>query len=480
MAVTSGTIYRFTNAQFPAKALNVYASGTTISARRNVCLYDDTPSDVMQQWVLQGAEDSGYFLCSKANQNYILRCSDAFDANSYVKNADVKYIGDLGSEDFLIDFVYLGNNKVMIKRHYTGEYLTASTNQNGNTNSIETLQDLKEGGNVYWADLSSSLGNKQVWNVSPSIDEDTTTEESDYPTGYYRFSNGGYYLTGTTNSVTAAAVNGLTTQTWNFRNNKLYTESSSSYGVAGTSSATMSTSPNEVVLVWAGTNKCYIKLSGSNKYLQRSSATVSWGTSPAEWTIEEIIKKTGVPYMGTEYFSRNAGLSNGTWNTSYSNIVRNFYKKVYDVDTVSDANCFYNLYGALMYNAGSDTGKFHCGVDMKLYHGAPIKAPFSGKVTRIDENYGRVYLYNETLNATFIFLHMDISKDISKNDIISEGTIIGTQSGYGSTPSPTDFSSHLHVEIHAGEHSSGASIAPAYSYDQLGNSLEPYEYLGEV
>lgn len=75
---------------------------------------------------------------------------------------------------------------------------------------------------------------------------------------------------------------------------------------------------------------------------------------------------------------------------------------------------------------------------------------------------------------------MAISQNISEDDVISEGTIIGTQSGYGKNSLPNDFGSHLHVEIHTGEHTGGASVAPEHSYSQLDNSVEPYSYLGAV
>ena len=169
MAVTSGTIYRFTNAQFPAKALNVYASGTTISARRNVCLYDSDATDVMQQWVVTGNETDGYFVKSNASTAYALHYATGADSGSCVGNADVKSGIAKAPTEFLVDFIYLGNNQVKIKRRNSNEYLTAYNDAAPTSNTISTKTT---NGNVYWT-ADDSLGNKQVWNVSPSIDEET-------------------------------------------------------------------------------------------------------------------------------------------------------------------------------------------------------------------------------------------------------------------------------------------------------------------
>ena len=169
MTVTSGTIYRFTNAQFPSKALNVYASGTTISARRNVCLYTNDTTDVMQQWVPVGNETDGYFLKCSANQNYALHYATGADSGSCVGNADVKSGIAKAPTEFLVDFIYLGNNQVKIKRRNSNEYLTAYNDAAPTSNTISTKTT---NGNVYWT-ADDSLGNKQVWNVSPSIDEET-------------------------------------------------------------------------------------------------------------------------------------------------------------------------------------------------------------------------------------------------------------------------------------------------------------------
>ena len=172
MAVTSGTTYRFTNAQFPAKALNVYASGTTISARRNVCLYTNDTTDVMQQWVPVGNETDGYFLKCSANQNYALHYATGADSGSCVGNADVKSGIAKAPTEFLVDFIYLGNNQVKIKRRNSNEYLTAYNDAAPTSNTISTKTT---NGNVYWT-ADDSLGNKQVWNISPSIDEEDVTE----------------------------------------------------------------------------------------------------------------------------------------------------------------------------------------------------------------------------------------------------------------------------------------------------------------
>ncbi len=446
----------------------------------------------MQQWVPVGNETDGYFLKCSANQNYALHYATGADTGSCAGNADVEHWSNMASSDFLVNFEYLGNNKVKIKHRYTGKYLTAYNNANGSSNSIT---DVETTGNVYWATGSSTLGNKQVWNISPSIDEDTTTEESDYSTGYYRFSNGGYYLTGTTNSVTVAAVNGQTTQTWNFRNNKLYTESSSSYGIAGTSSATMSTSPNGVVLVSAGTNKCYIKLSGSNKYLQRSSTTVSWGTTPTEWIIEEIIKKTGTPYWGPEYFSARAGESNGAWDATRTANLKLLFQKFYlnHSGSVYDSHIGQNLYGALYSSAVP--GKFHTGIDVNdgdEYDKYKIYSPIDGYILNCNQDNGAICIYNQENNYTLVLMHLKINdniKNIANNipsnaNFISECTCLGTQCGYGGEKDDEErkreYASHLHFEFHDGRYIENGAGLPSKSYDALGSTVNPYDKIAAI
>ncbi len=172
VAIISGQVYRFTNAQFPGKALNVYASGTTISARRNVCLYDSDATDVMQQWVVTGNETDGYFLKCNASTGYALHYATGADSGSCAGNTDVKNGIAKFPTDFLVDFIYLGNNQVKIKRRGSNEYLTAYNDVTPTSNTITTK---KTDGNVYWS-ADNTLGNKQVWNISPSIDEEDETE----------------------------------------------------------------------------------------------------------------------------------------------------------------------------------------------------------------------------------------------------------------------------------------------------------------
>ncbi len=103
----------------------MYASGTTISARRNVCLYDSDATDVMQQWVVGGNETDGYILRSNASNAYTLHYSTGTDTGSCVGNADVKNEFGKAPTEYLVDFIYLGNNRVKIKRRNSNEYLTA-------------------------------------------------------------------------------------------------------------------------------------------------------------------------------------------------------------------------------------------------------------------------------------------------------------------------------------------------------------------
>lgn len=476
-----GKIYTFTCMVFPDKRLNLCGSAGNGG---NVAMInaDENEITIEEQWKYHS---SGKLLAMK-NTSCVL---DRYAASgTQYNNADVWVNDPQEDANQIIAFEEtIFPNTVKIRLASTNLYLRANAG-NGTSGGKSTTS----AGNAYWG-VSTGEDN-ELWVFSEvgatSGDEDDTTEESDYSTGYYRFSNGGYYLTGTTNSVTAAAVNGQTTQTWNFSNNKLYTESSSSYGIAGTSSATMSTSPNSVVLVWAGTNKCYIKLSGSNKYLQRSSTTVSWGTSPVEWTIEEIIKKTGTPHYAPEYFSARAGESNGAWDATRTANLKLLFKKFYldHSGSVSDARIGQNLYGALYFVDDPEVkGKFHTGIDFNDDITTEIYSPIDGYIVNCNQDNGAICIYNQENNYTLVLMHLKINDTIKniENDtpsdanFIREGTLMGIQSGYFEGD-PEAFDPHLHFEFHNGKYTGDGAGLPSKSYDAIGSTVNPYDKIAAI
>lgn len=488
-----GKTYTFESVAFPGMMLNFFYSQ---KKGENVVLWGDDGSPE-QQWKVIETSDYCYKLqtmkdTARVLNRHVESGADNNNADAVTMNSNANATQEILIGSSLGNTVYI-SMLVFDDPNASTLYLTAVNNEEASGTAKTPTSD----GNVYWAPAKGANGgltSAQKWRMvevgATSGDEDDTTEESDYSTGYYRFSNGGYYLTGTATSVTAATMNGQTTQTWNFRNNKLYTENSSNYGIAGTSSSTMSTSPNEVVLVSTGTNKCYIKLSGSNKYLQRSSTTVSWGTSPIEWTIEEIIKKTGTPYWGPEYFSAMAGESNGSWDATRTANLKLLFKKFYlnHSGSVSDARIGQNLYGALYSSAVP--GKFHTGIDVNdgsNYNEYKIYSPIQGYVVNCNTNNGAVCIYNEQHNYTIVLMHLQIdsgiqsiaSQTLSSNNLIAEGRLLGTQSGYNGGIY-NDFASHLHFELHNGKYTGNGAGLPSKSYDALGSTVNPYDKIAAI
>ena len=306
MAINSGTTYRFTNAQFPAKALNVYASGTTISARRNVCLYTNDTTDVMQQWVVTGNETDGYILKCKANQNYALRYSDGTDTGSYAHNADVKNTISAYPSNHMVKFEYLGNNRVRIKHTATGKYLTAWFDGTVDTNTI-TQDNYFANGNVFWMDLyyedaeHTTTTDKQVWNISPYIDNSLTTNI--VANTAYTFQNAysskmlNLYGGNTTNSTNVCMYyfDASTEQKWTPKSSgsylKLYTESGSgkclhkaSTGNAEIYSDSSTQNSNQQIVIEPCHNQGYVKIrlaSSDTMYLTASYDAANGGNTTA-------------------------------------------------------------------------------------------------------------------------------------------------------------------------------------------------------
>lgn len=173
MGFVSGKTYRFTNNHYQSYALNVYGTNAA-STGRNICLFEDTPSDVMQDWVVK-ENGSGYRLHSAVNDSFVLDCSDGSLSNSYKNNAHLCATSQTSTTDSRVEFEYVSDNVYKIYLPGKNLYLTATNTTLVNglpASSISNATALKGGtggqSNVYWATESSS--DKQEWIVSPEVD----------------------------------------------------------------------------------------------------------------------------------------------------------------------------------------------------------------------------------------------------------------------------------------------------------------------
>lgn len=292
---------------------------------------------------------------------------------------------------------------------------------------------------------------------------------SDYPTGYYRFSNGGKFLDASTNTTVIAnsSRTGSKNQFWHLVNNKLMAERNSDYGLAGTTNAILSQSPLDIAIMYDGPNSCYIRKANEEKYLRISSGNLVWSSTISYWNIERVYRQTNVPLAGTEYFSAKSGMSDGTWNSYWTTYLKNFYRKLYrSTGTIYPENFAQCMYGAIYSVASLPAyykGKFHTGIDFSGGGGNIIYSPFTGVYKGCNNDFGCVFIYNQYLNCTFVFMHLDTSYGVtgSKNvgDTINEDDPIGIESNVAQD---FNLAKHLHIEVLPGDD---------LDYDEDGNPL---------
>ncbi len=173
MGFTNGATYRFINKYYTGHALNVYGTNAA-STGRNVCLYTNTPSDIMQKWVVK-TSGSGFRMHSAVNSTYVLDCSDGSLSASYANNAHLCATSQTSTTDSQVQFVYVSDNVYKIYLPGKNLYLTATNTTLVSglpASSISTATALTGGtggqSNVYWA--ASSTSTKQQWTVSPNVD----------------------------------------------------------------------------------------------------------------------------------------------------------------------------------------------------------------------------------------------------------------------------------------------------------------------
>lgn len=498
MGLINGATYRFVNRADGARSLNVY--GTSPASLANVCLWSSSDTDICQQWIYKEEGSNKYLQC-KGNTNLVLDLFTGSSTTANVKNYNAQVYAK--SSTSYIEIEEATGDYIKIKLLYNGRYLTANQNSNGTSSG----KSVNSAGNVYFYN-GGLTDYSQDWlpvlldagtggNEGSGGDEETgggTGETSDYPEGYYRFSQSTYCLNGTTSALTAVTCNGEKNQTWRYKNGKLYVEANSTYGISGTSTPKMSASPVEIVLEYKTEHTCNIKLKGTDKYLYRSGSTISWSTTEDPWVIERIIKKTGTPRYNPEYFSAMCGETDGSWDGERTDNLKSLFSKIYKnhTGTVADSNIGACLYGAMYGNVAGVKGKFHTGVDINdgsAYNVYEISSPISGYIVNANQSNGSVCVYNNEAgnDYTVVFMHMEIDPDIERiasttcnqNNWINADAVLGKQSGY-SGGNATTYASHLHIEIHEGKYTGNGAGLPSKSYEALGGTVSPYGYFADI
>lgn len=179
MGFVNGKTYRFINKYYSSHALNVFGTNAA-STGRNVCLFKDDDTDIMQDWVVK-TSGSGYRMHSAVNQSFVLDCSDGSMSSSYKNNAHLCATSQTSTKDSQVEFKKVGDNVYKIYLPGKGLYLTATNTKLVNNLPASSIgnADALTGGtggqsNVYWASNSTSI--KQQWIVSPEVDGGTTPD----------------------------------------------------------------------------------------------------------------------------------------------------------------------------------------------------------------------------------------------------------------------------------------------------------------
>ena len=180
MGFVNGKTYRFINKYYSNHALNVFGTNAA-STGRNVCLFKDDDTDIMQDWVVK-TSGSGYRMHSAVNQSFVLDCSDGSMSSSYKNNAHLCATSQTSTKDSQVEFKKVSDNVYKIYLPGKGLYLTATNTKLVNNLPASSIgnADALAGGtggqsNVYWASNSTSI--KQQWIVSPEVDGGGTTPD---------------------------------------------------------------------------------------------------------------------------------------------------------------------------------------------------------------------------------------------------------------------------------------------------------------
>lgn len=272
--------------------------------------------------------------------------------------------------------------------------------------------------------------------------------------------------------VKTASKNGFRSELWYWNGSNLLTEYGRTYdnrylkknssGKAEISATSATVTLEQVHSDDYEGRKCKIKI--GTYYLVSDSDQCTFTQTASDgtiWRAERIRRMTNMPANAgyperVEYFHPDVFSSDGAWRSSITTKVKAFYNKVFG-GGATNANCMYNLYGALM-TSGSDIGKFHQGVDMHANNGDAIKSAHAGTATVKPIAGGQVAF--KDLSPKRIYLHLATSV----NNPVEVGEEIGTQqSRYG----------HLHFEVNT----KGTAQSAVADSSSVMNARKPYNYM---
>ena len=121
----------------------------------------------------------------------------------------------------------------------------------------------------------------------------------------------------------------------------------------------------------------------------------------------------------------------------------------------------------------NDAYKFHNGIDLAAYYGAPIRAALDGVVTASGDNgkyaYGQWLAIRHSNGLTTLYAHLS-AKAASVGQAVSQGQIIGYEGSTGFVTGP-----HLHFTVYS---TNTFKVEKRwFGLLPLGGSINPFDYL---
>jgi len=121
----------------------------------------------------------------------------------------------------------------------------------------------------------------------------------------------------------------------------------------------------------------------------------------------------------------------------------------------------------------TDAYKFHNGIDLAAYYGAPIRAALDGVVTASGDNgkyaYGEWLAIRHDNGLTTLYAHFS-AKAVSVGQTVSQGQIIGYEGSTGYVTGP-----HLHFTVYSTN--TFKAEQRWFGLLPLGGSINPFDYL---
>jgi len=121
----------------------------------------------------------------------------------------------------------------------------------------------------------------------------------------------------------------------------------------------------------------------------------------------------------------------------------------------------------------NDAYKFHNGIDLAAYYGAPIRAALDGVVTASGDNgkyaYGEWLAIRHSNGLTTLYAHLS-AKAASVGQAVSQGQIIGYEGSTGFVTGP-----HLHFTVYSTN--TFKAERRWFGLLPLGGSVNPFDYL---